>query len=273
MAGNRASSACSGAGLMVIAAAARAPGLTFSGRSRGTALPPTPPEIPFRRGLGDFQMKLRVLLLAAAAAFAMSSAAQAALVIFDYDGQITSASGGAYSVGQALNFSVTLDTGALGVPVAASLGTQMDYTSAVQSITFGSNTFSVGEGAGSLAYIQNNRATNVPAVTDAGFFLLSFDSGDLSQSISFHFLANTNLLAINSLTIPTLPLDPSLFDTANANFFTMNYSTGGYEEYNAHLNAISAVPEPATWAMMILGFAAVGFIAYRRNRKQAVNLA
>ena len=29
----------------------------------------------------------------------------------------------------------------------------------------------------------------------------------------------------------------------------------------------SAVPEPSTWAMMILGFAGVGFMAYRRSRK------
>jgi hypothetical protein len=33
---------------------------------------------------------------------------------------------------------------------------------------------------------------------------------------------------------------------------------GGFENYTAHLNAISAVPEPATWVMMILGFAAIG---------------
>lgn len=32
---------------------------------------------------------------------------------------------------------------------------------------------------------------------------------------------------------------------------------------------ISAVPEPSTWAMMILGFAGVGFLAYRR-RNQAL---
>ncbi len=28
---------------------------------------------------------------------------------------------------------------------------------------------------------------------------------------------------------------------------------------------ISAVPEPSTWAMMVLGFAGVGFMAYRRR--------
>jgi hypothetical protein len=33
------------------------------------------------------------------------------------------------------------------------------------------------------------------------------------------------------------------------------------------LGATSAVPEPSTWAMMILGFAGVGFMAYRRKNK------
>ena len=33
------------------------------------------------------------------------------------------------------------------------------------------------------------------------------------------------------------------------------------------------VPEPSTWAMMILGFAGVGFMAYRRKSKQALMAA
>jgi hypothetical protein len=34
------------------------------------------------------------------------------------------------------------------------------------------------------------------------------------------------------------------------------------------------VPEPATWAMMILGFFGVGFLAYRnRQNREAVRLA
>jgi hypothetical protein len=36
---------------------------------------------------------------------------------------------------------------------------------------------------------------------------------------------------------------------------------------------IAAVPEPSTWAMMILGFAGVGFLAYRRKDKMAVSAA
>ena len=31
--------------------------------------------------------------------------------------------------------------------------------------------------------------------------------------------------------------------------------------------AVAAVPEPSTWAMMLLGFAGIGFLAYRRKSK------
>lgn len=34
-------------------------------------------------------------------------------------------------------------------------------------------------------------------------------------------------------------------------------------------SAVAAVPEPSTWAMMILGFAGVGFVAYRRRNQSA----
>jgi hypothetical protein len=34
-----------------------------------------------------------------------------------------------------------------------------------------------------------------------------------------------------------------------------------------------AVPEPSTWAMMILGFAGIGFMAYRRKAKPAMMAA
>lgn len=37
--------------------------------------------------------------------------------------------------------------------------------------------------------------------------------------------------------------------------------------------AISAVPEPSTWAMMVLGFFGLGFIAYRRRKQEDMHLA
>ena len=39
------------------------------------------------------------------------------------------------------------------------------------------------------------------------------------------------------------------------------------------LQGVSGVPEPATWAMMILGFAGIGFMAYRRKLKPALMAA
>jgi hypothetical protein len=36
---------------------------------------------------------------------------------------------------------------------------------------------------------------------------------------------------------------------------------------------VSAVPEPSTWAMIILGFAGMGFMAYRRRDRVALNAA
>jgi PEP-CTERM motif len=37
--------------------------------------------------------------------------------------------------------------------------------------------------------------------------------------------------------------------------------------------SVTAVPEPATWAMMILGFVGVGLLAYRRRNKSALSAA
>jgi hypothetical protein len=34
--------------------------------------------------------------------------------------------------------------------------------------------------------------------------------------------------------------------------------------------SITPVPEPSTWAMMLLGFAGIGFLAYRRKPKLAL---
>jgi hypothetical protein len=56
--------------------------------------------------------------------------------------------------------------------------------------------------------------------------------------------------------------------------------TGGIWTFDApvqvgtwEIRVTEAVPEPSTWAMMILGFAGVGFMAYRRQSKPALMAA
>jgi len=50
-------------------------------------------------------------------------------------------------------------------------------------------------------------------------------------------------------------------------------ATGFKEERQFAFGVAFAVPEPSTWAMMILGFAAVGFVAYRQKSRAALRLA
>jgi hypothetical protein len=48
--------------------------------------------------------------------------------------------------------------------------------------------------------------------------------------------------------------------------------TGSITE-NDNFPAAGAVPEPSTWAMLLLGFAGIGFMAYRRKSKPALMAA
>jgi PEP-CTERM motif len=54
--------------------------------------------------------------------------------------------------------------------------------------------------------------------------------------------------------------------------FTGNGSSGGLPFLAAVTTEVAAVPEPSTWAMMILGFFGLGFMAYRR-KNSAVQFA
>lgn len=52
---------------------------------------------------------------------------------------------------------------------------------------------------------------------------------------------------------------------------TLSFGTGPETFVVAHMTP--AVPEPSTWAMMILGFAGIGFLAYRRKNATAFRFA
>jgi hypothetical protein len=69
---------------------------------------------------------------------------------------------------------------------------------------------------------------------------------------------------------------------STSNIASVTINSTGSQEFGFALdnfvfngNAIAPpVPEPSTWAMMILGFASVGLMAYRRSRKdQSLALA
>lgn len=74
----------------------------------------------------------------------------------------------------------------------------------------------------------------------------------------------------------------AFFNVTNANNGTVIFGANGIApnggtdifslEEKVALNTLvinGSVPEPSTWAMMILGFAGIGFLSYRRSRKSA----
>ncbi len=56
-------------------------------------------------------------------------------------------------------------------------------------------------------------------------------------------------------------------------YFVDDLHYDGLYQASYTLASVNAVPEPSTWAMMILGFAGIGFMAYRRKSKPAFRLA
>ena len=66
-------------------------------------------------------------------------------------------------------------------------------------------------------------------------------------------------------------IDAAAFGSGGPFTLTGTYTLGdvsGSGTFN-----VSAVPEPSTWAMMILGFAGIGFMAYRRKSRPALMAA
>jgi hypothetical protein len=49
--------------------------------------------------------------------------------------------------------------------------------------------------------------------------------------------------------------------------------TDGLDNVSFNNATVGAAPELSTWAMMILGFSAIGFMAFRRKNRMAFNEA
>jgi hypothetical protein len=130
------------------------------------------------------------------------------------------------------------------IPVSAS----SDYYSATFS---GPENF--GQGSGSFATSGTGNEVGFVNYPQGGesYFIVPADyhSGDpLSDSLTF---ANT--------TLGGLGLAPGSY----------TYTFGTNDSFVIDIpGQVAAVPEPATWAMMILGFFGVGFMAYRRKQAE-----
>jgi hypothetical protein len=107
----------------------------------------------------------------------------------------------------------------------------------------------------------NNPTDPAPFVDPYTTFDFKFTNENITSlavdpSSSADFLpATLTLLSPNEFTVYINGPDPAYLST-----LVIDAQTGG----------VSAVPEPSTWAMLLLGFAGIGFMAYRRKNRPAL---
>jgi len=145
--------------------------------------------------------------------------------------------------------------------------------------SFDAFTFSLAAGAGNLVTLSNTSSTagfsidtSLPQQQD-GFGNYTYGIavvGNIPQpsgitDLTF-FVAYSQALSTSSFLLGT--------GNAHAYFVADVAAPNGTGSFNTGVvGAVAAVPEPSTWAMMILGFMGVGFMAYRRRGQPSLRLA
>jgi PEP-CTERM motif len=140
----------------------------------------------------------------------------------------------------------------------------------------GSGSLSAPYGADTLTLLTFSS----PGVNDnagGGNFSYRFGGGtDLIGDTAFPIDSNGLIFAVNTPSDPGLDLGLNIWSTGGetyAAFVAGNPLPGTTDIVYQQINDVSvtftaAVPEPSTWAMMILGFCGLGFMAYRRKQAE-----
>src|SRR5260370_31887937 len=101
---------------------------------------------------------------------------------------------------------------------------------------------------------------------------MAFSKSALAGAAALLFLMGSAVTTSSSAThlfsYAGFSLPPGSYTPSYSYFYTATYpGARGSTPYTGGADGplVTAVPEPATWAMMLLGFAGVGFVAYRRK--------
>jgi hypothetical protein len=119
-----------------------------------------------------------------------------------------------------------------------------------------------------------------PGIFTVGFYLSGNPDGQPStKTVDVSLLPVSDPTFTYTATIDgnhSLNYDFHSFDFASTGgFYTLTFlsdDTGAYGGVIGGVTISPTVPEPSTWAMMILGFCGIGFMAYRRKGQDAFRL-
>jgi hypothetical protein len=139
------------------------------------------------------------------------------------------------------------------------------FTVSLNGTAIYSGTFDMGGGSPGM----NTVFLSAPGATTGTPFSPGYFSGgyvDISTPLNLVDGVNTLTFAYNSPGTDTGHAGPEGFDNERWNLGDLTVAG------NAYVPTAGAVPEPATWGLMIVGFIAVG-AALRRRRRAAVILA
>jgi hypothetical protein len=134
-----------------------------------------------------------------------------------------------------------------------------------------------------IGYIELGDLSNFSdsfAITDAVGTVINWDY--FPDSISFSFMPNdAGTLSIEnevlSAAAPVCVGFPAAFGVCGGGGGHLGVVASFVTDQAPVVTLVSsittAVPEPSTWAMLLLGFAGIGFMAYRRKSKPAFRLS
>jgi hypothetical protein len=186
----------------------------------------------------------RLTIAASVLLFSFAGAASANATVYDWNFAGSSISGSGTLTATAEGSGTYFITGGT--------GTVNDATYGSFAVTFGACTY------GSSCTLRN---------TDGAGANLTYDN--------LLFPTNSIGSQLDSDGVVLLPGPPGsgttaigIWDSPSQAFYA--YTSVGNEDLTTPFNVlVAAVPEPSTWAMMILGFCGIGFMAFRRKQAGA----
>jgi hypothetical protein len=138
-------------------------------------------------------------------------------------------------------------------------------------------TFSIN----TYGYLDNNFSLTTQAKGDFGAFNYTasdsyYSNGTFYVDAQPGYQQDLHLAFLYALTNPN-PNNPIVGGNPGPSYECINsyscYVPSGGEVRYIDSGFASSVPEPSTWAMMILGFLGIGFAAYRRKSRSTFRLA
>jgi PEP-CTERM motif-containing protein len=210
--------------------------------------------------LSHFGAKVNIKSIAVAltaACFSQPSITETARadVMYDYTGNdFTSTSGTAFTTSENISgyiqVATTLAGGLNNVSIPYTAFSFSDGVNTISSATAG-------------AVVDVLKVTTNSAGTIVGWDIDAYVYAGAAPTFEEIFSANS----INGAT------DQGAIGTCTSSICSSETNVSFADEHDAGVWVIAPVPEPSTWAMMILGFLGLGFVAYRRKNQTAFNAA